>query len=132
MEHQVTPNCARSPYLNGKVERVQKTDFDEFYSTVALHQPIQILNQQLEGFQDYYNWECVHGSLGVTPEQCYYDRSRLIPHTEEVTDQFDPVAERQQHRFFGYEWLPIDPKTHKRLGDQKILCDTHILWIISF
>ena len=111
------PNRARSPHLNGKVERVQKTNLDEFYSTVDLHQPIQILNQQLEQFQDYYNWERVHASLGVTPGQRYYDWSRLIPPTEEVSDQFDPVAERQRHRFFGYEWLLNDPKTHKHLGD---------------
>lgn len=50
-----------SPYLNGKVERTQKTDLDEFYSTVDLHDPE--LPFLLEKWQDYYNAERPHGSI---------------------------------------------------------------------
>lgn len=111
------PNRARQPHLNGKVERVQKTDLDEFYATVDLRQPIEALNQQLEQYQDYYNWERVHGSTGVTPGQRYYERIGLIPLTEEVLAQFDPVAEEQRHRFFGVEWFFDEQERKKRLGD---------------
>ena len=33
------PIRPRSPHLNGKVERVQRTDLEEFYSTVSIKQP---------------------------------------------------------------------------------------------
>ena len=33
------PNKPRSPHLNGKVERPQRTDLEEFYPTVDLNDP---------------------------------------------------------------------------------------------
>ena len=49
------PIKPRSPHLNGKVERTQKTDWEEFYSTVDLASPD--LNDKLREWQDYYNHE---------------------------------------------------------------------------
>jgi transposase InsO family protein len=42
------------PHLNGKVERSQRTDLDEFYSTVDIGSPD--LEQQLQEWQHDYNW----------------------------------------------------------------------------
>ena len=50
-----------APHLNGKVERSQRTDFDEFYSTVNLESPD--LEDQLQEWQHFYNWDRPHGSL---------------------------------------------------------------------
>ena len=47
------PIKPRSPHLNGKVERSQKTDVQEFYSTVALNDPE--LEDKVEQWQFYYN-----------------------------------------------------------------------------
>ena len=55
-----------SPHLNVKVERLQRTDLDEFYRTADLKSPD--LSQWLEEWQDHYNQFRVHGSLsGRTP-----------------------------------------------------------------
>ena len=109
------PNRARQPHLNGKVERVQKTDLDEFYATVDVHQSLETLNQQLEHYQDYYNWQRVHGTTGMTPGQRYYERITRVPLTEDVLAQFDPAAEEQRHRFFGVEWFLDEEERRKRL-----------------
>jgi transposase InsO family protein len=55
-----------SPHLNGKVERSQRTDIEEFYSTVNLK--AADLSAQLQRWQDHYNQHRPHGSLsGRTP-----------------------------------------------------------------
>ena len=55
-----------SPHLNGKVERSQRTDLDEFYSTVDIKDPL--LPDLLAEWQHYYNWDRPHSSLdGKTP-----------------------------------------------------------------
>ena len=47
------PIKPRSPHLNGKVERSQQTDLQEFYRTVDLNDPD--LNNKLAEWQFYYN-----------------------------------------------------------------------------
>ena len=55
--------------LNGKVERSQKTDLEEFYATANLSN-FKNLREELECWQFYYNWERPHGALkGKTPSQ---------------------------------------------------------------
>ena len=55
------PTKPRSPHLNGKVERTQLTDLEEFYSQVDLKTPDLV--EQLQQWQEYYNRERRHGSL---------------------------------------------------------------------
>ncbi|RDD34628.1 transposase [Wolbachia endosymbiont of Cylisticus convexus] len=57
-----------SPHLNGKVERAQRTDLDEFYSSVNIKDPeLQI---KLRGWEEYYNKQRSHSTLqGKTPWQ---------------------------------------------------------------
>ena len=64
-----------SPHLNGKVERSQRTDLEEFYPTVDIR--AEDFATQLRDWQDHYNQDRAHGSLGGrTPWQVWHDKSR--------------------------------------------------------
>jgi transposase InsO family protein len=87
------PNQPRSPQLNGKVERAQRTALEEFWSWVE--PKADDLEQQLQERQHHYNWERPHTALGgVTPiDRC----CALIDQTplhEEVDANFNEADER--------------------------------------
>jgi transposase InsO family protein len=85
-----------SPHLNGKVERSQRTDLEEFYATVDLKSPD--LPDRLREWQDYYNQFRPHGSLdGRTPWEVWYERSARTPFLDEVEAAFDISVERIRH-----------------------------------
>ncbi len=68
-----------SPHLNGKVERSQRTDKEEFYSTVNLNLD-ELKNETLPEWQHYYNWQRAHGSLKVkTPMDIVCERLEQAP-----------------------------------------------------
>ncbi len=91
------PIKPRSPHLNGKVERSQKTDWEEFYSTVDLDR--SDLEQKLEEWQDYYNQDRPHGSLrGKTPWERWCELLHQTPYQDEVEALYDPSQERLQHQ----------------------------------
>ena len=72
------PNKPRSPHLNGKVERSQRTDVQEFYSTVSLDDPDLVT--KLDEWQFYYNWHRPHGALnGKAPIDRYCELSSNTP-----------------------------------------------------
>jgi transposase InsO family protein len=77
-----------SPHLNGKVERSQKTDLDEFYSGIELKDPR--LLTKLRAWEEYYNKERSHSSLqGKTPCQRYQELKDIIPNLEEIHANYD-------------------------------------------
>jgi len=82
-----------APHLNGKVERVQKTVLNEFYPTVNLEDVD--LQDELEQWQFYYNWQRVHGSLGKTPMDRCCELSDKTPLSDEVDQLFDEERERE-------------------------------------
>lgn len=87
------PNKPRSPHLNGKVERSQKTDLEEFYSTVDLKDPS--LAQKLDEWQCYYNEFRSHGALGrKTPWEKWSGLLHKTPYQDEVEASFDSSKER--------------------------------------
>jgi len=87
------PLKPRSPHLNGKVERTQRTDLDEFYSTVDIKDP-DLPNLLSQG-QFHYNWFRAHSSLkGKTPMDMVSSLSDKIPIWEEVEARYDPTKER--------------------------------------
>lgn len=94
-----------SPHLNGKVERSQKTDFDEFYSTVDLK--ASDLEDQLQEWQHFYNWYRPHGSHGgLTPMDKYFQVSNKTPFWDEVSDNYDDSKEeRLQEQNYRKELL---------------------------
>jgi transposase InsO family protein len=85
-----------SPHLNGKVERSQRTDLDEFYATVDLN--ALDLDARLSEWQDHYNHFRPHGSLGgLTPWEKWQGLARSTPCWEDVESGYDPSKERIRH-----------------------------------
>lgn len=95
MEHCIKfrPTPPRSPHLNGKVERSQKTDLDEFWPSVDLKDPE--LSMRVAEWQYYYNWHRSHGSLNdKSPMERYFELSTVTPFWEDVEKTFDGNQER--------------------------------------
>jgi transposase InsO family protein len=91
-----------SPHLNGKVERAQRTDLDEFYSTVDIKSPD--LERLLQEWQHYYNWDRPHSSLkGKTPIDAVCERFDKMPLSEEVCDRYDISKECLQEQNYHYD-----------------------------
>ena len=61
----------RTSHLNGKVERSHRVDDQEFYRLLdqnGIADDIQLFNEKLEEWQNYYNYHRPHGALdGQTP-----------------------------------------------------------------
>lgn len=86
------------------MERAQKTVLDEFYETVDIKQGN--LEEELHGYQHYYNWERAHGAHnGKTPMERYLEVSLLIPSREQVRAAYDPSRERIRHNR-TFVWIP--------------------------
>jgi transposase InsO family protein len=91
------PNKPVPPYLNGKVERSQKTDLKEFWAMIDLAS--DDLEKKLDDWQIYYNEFRPHGSLhGQTPWERWGELSLKTTLTEEVEALYDPSKERIQHQ----------------------------------
>lgn len=87
------PIKPRSTHLNGKVERSQRTDLEEFYPTVDLKDPN--LKNKLQDWQDYYNEFRPHGSLNSkTPWERWNELVMKTPYQDEVEAAFDESKER--------------------------------------
>jgi len=87
------PNKPGSPQLNGKVERSQKTDLEEFYPTVDLK--AADLENLLSEWQHYYNWFRPHSSLGgKSPDERRIELSPVTPFWDEVEKNYHPERER--------------------------------------
>jgi transposase InsO family protein len=93
------PIPQRSPHLNGKVERSQLTDLNEFWFH---HEPTENeIDQRIEEWQFDYNWRRPHGSLGgKTPIDRVAELGEIIPLREDVESAYDKLKERIRHR----EW----------------------------
>ncbi|QMW03313.1 IS481 family transposase [Spirosoma foliorum] len=92
------PIKPRSPHLNGKVERSQQTDLQEFYRTADLKDAH--LNDRLEEWQFYYNYQRSHSSLnGKTPGLAVAEIGAETPFWDDVIARYDPSKERirEQH-----------------------------------
>jgi Integrase core domain len=80
------------------VERSQKSDWEEFYSIVDLASPD--LKEKLRQWQDDYNHERPHGSLGSqTPWEKWCDLECQTPIHEEVEALCDPTKEEGVRKF---------------------------------
>ena len=93
------PIPPRSPHLNGKVERSQLTDLNEFWSH---HAPAEDeIDRHIEEWQFDYNWRRPHGSLGgKTPVDRIAEVSGITPLAEQVESAYGKRKERIRHR----EW----------------------------
>ena len=90
------PNKPGSPHLNGKVERSQKTDLEEFYAITDLSN-FEKLREELGQWQFFYNWQRPHGSLkGKTPSEIVGSLSEKTPLSEEIYKNYRIHNERIQ------------------------------------
>jgi hypothetical protein len=80
-----------SPHLNGKVERAQRTDLEEFYAITDLQD--SHLRDQLGEWQQYYNWERIHGSIGMAPIDRFLELKDKTPFWDEVINNYDRSKE---------------------------------------
>ncbi len=77
------PAKPASPQLNGKVERVQKTDLNEFYAITDLKSSDWV--DQLQDWQHFYNWHRPHGGLnGKTPMDRFFELIDQTPFSDEI------------------------------------------------
>jgi transposase InsO family protein len=82
-----------APHLNGKVERSQRTDLEEFYPTVEIS--ASDLEDRLQEWQHYYNWDRPHGSLnGLSPMDKFFDLIRKTPYWHQVERNYRRSEER--------------------------------------
>lgn len=96
------PNKPASPHLNGKVERSQKTDKVEFYSTIDLAS--SDLDLLLAEWQHYYNWDRPHSAHnGKTPMERYCELMEQTPSIEEVVNRYRPELEHIQEQSYRRE-----------------------------
>lgn len=83
------PNRPGAPHLNGKVERTQKTDKEEFYSTLNLNNSKLDLKKKLAEWQHFYNHRRPHSSLGgKTPWEAYLMQQAKAPIQPDVTESY--------------------------------------------
>ena len=51
------------------------------------------MNDRLLEYQQYYNWDRIHGSIGKTPMDKVVELSQQTPFWGEVEDNYDPSKE---------------------------------------
>ena len=86
---------ARLTALDGKVERSQKTDREEFWAVADLNNPD--LELRVAEWQHYYNWDRPHGSLnGQTPIEMLHTQREDTPFWDDIEVNYDPSRERFQ------------------------------------
>ena len=95
------PIRPRSPYLNGKVERAQRTALEEFWATADLKGTS--LADELAEWQTFFNWRRPHSALGGrAPMDRVCELLPKAPFTEQVWDAYDP--RREPARTQDYRW----------------------------
>ena len=84
------PIKPRSPHLNGKVERSQQTDKQEFYSQFKLKdRKIDVLLPKLTEWERFYNYQRPHASLkGKTPYERFLEIENKAPDPNEIRQKF--------------------------------------------
>lgn len=95
------PIRPRSPHLNGKVERAQRTALEEFWPGVDLKG--STVADQLAEWQTFYNWQRPHSALGgKTPIDRVCELRPKIPLSGQVWDAYDPTKETIRTQ--DYRW----------------------------
>ena len=99
------PIRPRSPHLNGKVERVQRTALEEFWAAANLEDPT--LAQQLEAWRTFYDRHRPHSALGGrTPAERIAELTAAIPTPDAIRSAYHPDKERMRRQNSRYRWLP--------------------------
>lgn len=103
------PIKPRSPHLNGKVERSQKTDKAEFYHHLNLKDKTFQIEPLLADWEHFYNYKRPHSSLnGKTPYERYLELENVTPTQEDVTGKYLEKPENIRPR--NYQYLTLIKK----------------------
>lgn len=103
------PIPPRSPHLNGKVERAQRTVLEEFWPTVDTR--ASAIGDQLAVWVHHYNWDRPHEALGgLCPIDRVCERIVKTPLWEEVGRAYDEARERIQVREYAVEMSLLSMK----------------------
>jgi len=95
------PIRPRSPHLNGKVERVQRTALDEFWSSADLTDPA--VADRFAEWQHFYKAARPHSSLGDrAPAERLLQLQHMVPSVEAIHATYDP--RREWARPHNYRW----------------------------
>jgi transposase InsO family protein len=95
------PIPPRSPHLNGKVERAQRTVLEEFWPTVDARASV---GDQLAVWVHHYNWDRPHEGLGgVCPIDRVCERLDQTPLWGDVDAAYDETKEHIQVRDYAVE-----------------------------
>lgn len=87
------PIRPRAPHLNGKVERSQRADLEEFWPTVDIK--AADLSERLDQWQHFWNWHRPHTALGGrSPIDRVCELIDKTPTYAEVEARFDSTKER--------------------------------------
>ena len=82
--------------MNGKVERAQQTVLKEFFAIRGTVSGLsEELHDQLACWQHYYNWDRIHGSIGMPPIDKVSLLRKETPFWDDVINNYSPVKERQ-------------------------------------
>jgi hypothetical protein len=96
------PIPPRSPHLNGKVERAQRTIFEEFWA--ATDPKSADIADRLALWMHHYDWHRSHESLqGDTPIDRVCQRAEMTPLWAAVCDAYGPARERVQARDYAVD-----------------------------
>jgi hypothetical protein len=129
MDHGIKfrPIKPASPHLNGKVERSQKTDREEFWAVADLNSPD--LELRLAEWQHYYNWDRPHGSLnGETPIERLHTKSEDTPFWDEVEAKYTLIASDFRLLTTRQTWRSDDtPECNTRSGKSERMSANHHL-----
>ena len=103
------PLPPRSPHLNGKVERTQRSDLEEFWATVDPR--AADIEDLLAEWQHFWNWDRLHMALGGnTPIDHICERLAKTPLADEVDARYDPQRERFRVADYGVDTTLIQLK----------------------
>ena len=103
------PIRPRSPHLNGKVERVQRTALEEFWPTLDPKGPDA--PARLEAWRSFYNQHRPHSALGgKTPAERIAELTAEIPSAEAVRAAYHPDKEHMRRQNTRYRWLPTNAR----------------------
>ena len=87
------PIAPRSPHLNGKVERTQRADREEFWDTIDPADPD--IEMRLSEWQHHWNWHRPHTALGgLAPIERVCELLDRTPLGDAVEAVYDPTRER--------------------------------------
>lgn len=89
------PNRPRAPHLNGKVERSQRTDRMEFWSSVDTKAERALLDEQLAQWQHFYNQERTHSAIHCkTPQARFLELLDVLPTFEDIQAAYVPPIKK--------------------------------------